>query len=59
MLYSLFLYGIIDWILEKIPVRSGDSQMGKRAYTNGGCSKRTSVHDGGEGQTFTVLVRTY
>ena len=47
MFYSPFLYGIIDWILEKIPVRNRGSQMGKSTYTNGSCSKRTCAYDGG------------
>ena len=52
MFYSLFLYGIINWMLKKIPIRNGGSQMGKRTYTNGGCSIRTSAYDGGGGQIF-------
>ena len=31
--YSLFLYGIIDWILKNFPVRNGrGDQMGKSTY---------------------------
>ena len=48
MFYSLFLYELIDWILEKIPVRNRGSQMGKNMYTKGrGYSKRSSAYDGG------------
>ena len=35
MLYSLFLYEIIDWILEKIPVRNGGSKMGRERTQTG------------------------
>ena len=60
MLYSLSLYGIIDWIFESIPVRNGrGDQMGKSTYAIGeGVVASVHVHTMGEGK-FGILVRMH
>ena len=50
--YSLFLYGLIDWIFESFPIGNG-GLMGKSTHTmGGGRSMRTCAYDGGRGSSF-------
>ena len=62
MFYSLFLYGIIDWILEKIPVRNGGGGGGvvrwARVPTQTVVVANAHPRTMG-GQTFAILVRMY
>ena len=45
MFYSLFLYGVIDWIFDNILFRiGGGSQMCKRVCTQWGKGVVASVH---------------
>ena len=48
-MFSIFLYGIIDWIFEKIPVRNVGGGSGRWEYVGneGARSMRTCAYDGG------------
>ena len=61
MFFSLFLYGIIYWIFKNIPLEIvGGGLSGLCTYAMGGArSMRTCAYDGGGGQIFFILVRTY
>ena len=58
MFYSLFVYGIIDWICKNIPAKNGRGQMGKSTYAmGGGRGKRICAYDGASSQMFAIFMR--
>ena len=60
--YSLFLYGIIDWIFKNILVRNGGMGVRKVKYVHNKRGAVAHVHlptMGEGGQIFVILVRTY
>ena len=54
MLLSLFLYGIIYWILKNIPLEivGGGLKWYEHVRNRGARSMRTCAHDGGGGVKF-------
>ena len=60
LFYSLFLYGLNDWIFESCPIRNrGEGvKMGKSTYTMGDLSN-VCVRLGRGGQMLATLVRMY
>ena len=64
MLYSVVLYGIIDWLFKKFPQEIGGGGLRwaiVRTQSGRGRRERTCAYDGGEGVVIfvAILVNTY